>query len=628
MTLGLGIDTGGTYTDTVVADIETGVIISRSKALTTRDNLVKGIVNSLRGLSTLEGISMVSLSSTLATNSVVEGKCCRVGLINIGKRSKNTVHTEKYAFVGGEYDLRGNVVHELDIDAARDALNEFKGNIDVLAVAGYLSVRYPMHENAVRDLSNEILGVPVVCAHELTSKLGFDPRANTAVINAGLIPVTMELIKAVRASLTDMGVDAPLMIVRGDGSLMNVETALQRPIETIMSGPASSLTSAMLETGSSDALVVDIGGTTTDIGLIKGGFIHTLDSGAKIGGHRTRVRAADLSTFGIGGDSHIAVKDGKICLTSVRYIPLCVASHQFPHIKERVSNSDDTEFFITASNHDLAHLSDNDRRMLSELECGPLSIGEISERTGIAGTCFSLDALISMGYITGIGITPTDVLSASGRYNEYDTEISAVAIRKVCSSIGMTFEVFITESESLVFDGIRSSIIEHLTCARPEESVSDISYSDMLSEGRLTVPIVGVGAPAKAWLPRVAESLCTDLILSENYDVGNAIGAISCPVTAYVEVYIRALHNDFSPDPNCKVFNGEDGFSFKCKKDAMDFALEKGRSLAVSRAVSAGAQDVAVECKIDEILVDVRGNGVRQFRGADITIRASGRPKI
>ena len=151
MRYGLGIDTGGTYTDSVIIDLDSGIVISRSKSLTTRDDLVRGIESSLNGLdgALLSEVKLVSLSSTLATNSVVEGKKCRVGLISIGKKAGFTMPVNQYECVDGKFDFMGNEIVPLDTDAVRKSLLDMRGTIDSLAVAGYLSVRNPIHENIV-----------------------------------------------------------------------------------------------------------------------------------------------------------------------------------------------------------------------------------------------------------------------------------------------------------------------------------------------------------------------------------------------------------------------------------------------------------------------------------------------
>ncbi len=650
MVLGLGIDTGGTYTDSVVIDTETKEIICRSKALTTRDDLIKGIVASLKGLSKTDGISIVSLSSTLATNSIVEGKSCRVGLIVLGKKFGHTVNIANYAYIDAQLDLKGRTVKKLNMEEAKAAVESMRGKVDVLAIVGYMSVRNPSHEETVKGLAERMLGIPVVCAHDLTSKLGFEQRANTAIINAGLIPTIIDLIKAVTKALEDMGIKAPLMIVKGDGSIMNSATAIKRPIETIMSGPASSLTSAMVFTGIHDALIADIGGTTTDLGIIHGGFVRTLDTGALVGGHRTRVRAADVSTYGMGGDSRISVEKSKLVLSTIRIIPICIAASRWPEVREWISNLksldasptdtiSDCELYTRASNMELSYLTECDRRFLKLIEERPYSVREASEVLEIPFDRFCLRDLESEGYVTRIGVTPTDILAAEGTYNEYDTGSSRKAVELLSKKAEMDADVFIQKAKEAIVQKICRCVMDHMI--RAETGKDELSKSDhaMIEEilrdtkeydvgFRLKMPIVGIGAPVGAWLPKVAETLNTELILPENYDVGNAIGAISSSVTEVVELSVRAAFQDFSEDPECTVYNGETAFEFSNKEEALEFAIEEATRIATARAIESGAAEVSIEKKIDQTLIDVEGNGKKVFRGATVIVRASGKPMM
>ncbi len=650
MTKGLGIDTGGTYTDSVIIDMETNEIISRSKALTTRDDLIKGIVASLKGLDSTDGISIVSLSSTLATNSIVEGKSCRVGLIVLGKKFGHTVRVAQYAYIDAQLDLKGRTVKRLSTKEAEAAIESMRGKVDVLAVVGYMSVRNPSHEETVRSMAERMLGIPVVCAHDLTSKLGFEQRANTAIINAGLIPTIIDLIKAVNKALQDLGIDAPLMIVKGDGSIMNAATAIRRPIETIMSGPASSLTSAMVYADVQDALIADIGGTTTDLGIIHGGFVRTLDTGAVVGGHRTRVRAADVSTYGMGGDSRISVEKGKITLSAIRIIPICIAATKWPNVKEWISalNSldsspsdtvSDCEFYILASNDDHSYLTEYDSRFLRTLKDRPYPVREVSEVTEIPFDRFCLKDLEAEGYVTRIGVTPTDILAAEGTYNEYDPEASKIAVSLLSKKAGMTLESFIAKAKEAVTQKICRCIMDHMI--RAETGKDALSEHDiyLIEEAirrtgdydfgmKLKMPLVGIGAPVGAWLPAVADFFDTELILPKNYDVGNAIGAISSSVTEVVELSVRAGFQDFSDEPECTVYNGEEAFDFPDKTEAIEFAVEEATRIATARAIESGAQDVTIESKIEEMCIDVEGKGKKVFRGATVLVRASGKPMM
>ena len=575
----------------------------------------------------------------------MEGKRCRVGLISIGRKFGHTVGVERFEYLDAQVDLKGRTVKKLDLGEAREAIERMRGKVDVLAVAGYMSVRNPSHENTVRSMAERMLGIPVVCAHELTSKLGFEPRTNTAIINAGLIPTVIDLMDAVGKALKDLGIEAPLMMVKGDGSIMNVSTAMRRPIETIMSGPASSLTSAMVHTGIQDALIADIGGTTTDLGIITEGFVRTLDSGAVVGGHRTRVRAADISTYGVGGDSRISVEDRELKLNTIRVIPICVAASRWPSVRGwldslkdlRSSLSDDVpdcEFYTLASNDRHAYLTEDDTAFLRAIGDGPLSVRQVSEATGIPYDRFDLSVMETEGFVTRIGVTPTDILAAEGTYDGYDTEASRIAVGLLAKKAGMDTGSFIRTAKRAITEKICRCIMDHMIrTGSGNDSLSESerrTIEEAVSNGGgfgLDMPIVGIGAPVGAWLPEVARFFGTELILPENYDVGNAIGAISSSVTEVVEIHVRAAFQDFSEKPECTVYNGETAYEFSDMDEAMEFALEEGTRIATARALDSGALKVDVDHRIEEVRVDLGGKK-RVFRGATVTVRASGKPMM
>jgi N-methylhydantoinase A/oxoprolinase/acetone carboxylase beta subunit len=176
MQLVLGIDTGGTYTDSVILDMESGGIVTKAKALTTKENLSIGVRNSLLNLDSIDfkKISMVSLSTTLATNAVVENKGGEAGLIIIGPKTDIQVPANKIIILAGGHDIHGIPLADLDLLQAEKAIREeFKGKVDTIAISSYLSIRNPEHEIQVRDLIQDLFGIPVVCAYQLTTSLGF-----------------------------------------------------------------------------------------------------------------------------------------------------------------------------------------------------------------------------------------------------------------------------------------------------------------------------------------------------------------------------------------------------------------------------------------------------------------------
>lgn len=322
----LGIDTGGTYTDGVIIDRESHTVLHTAKALTTADDLSRGIENCMRTLrfSQWKHIGMVGLSTTLATNAIVEGQGCRVGLILLGKRPEGELPAEVVVQIDASVNIRGGVRQPLYTEQIDEALLRLNGRCDAVAVSGYASVRNPAHELEVKQRAVQMLGLPVVCGHEMTGALGFYERTVTTVLNAQLLPLVRDLVENVQKIMHKLEINAPLMIVRGDGSMMRADYAEDRPVETILSGPAASVTGARFLSGSRNGIVVDIGGTTTDIAALSKGECAVSQEGAVLSGWRTRVRALEIFTFGLGGDSEIAWnEDGKILVGPRKIVPLC-----------------------------------------------------------------------------------------------------------------------------------------------------------------------------------------------------------------------------------------------------------------------------------------------------------------
>ena len=334
----LGIDTGGTYTDAVLFDEDEGVIAT-AKALTTRHDLAVGIGNALDAVlagqdTQPEEIALVSLSTTLATNAVVEGQGGRVCLVLIGFDERaltradlaQALKDDPVIVLAGGHDAHGERVAELDRARLESELVALEGQVSGYAVAAQFAVRNPEHEIAARDMILEVTGRPVTCGHELSSKLDGPRRGLTSVLNARLINLIHHLITAAGELFAARGIDAPLMVVRGDGALISADMAMVKPIETILSGPAASLVGAAHLTGAADAIVSDIGGTTTDFALLASGRPRLDPNGATVGGWRTMVEAVAMNTIGLGGDSEVKLAldglESELLLGPRRLVPL------------------------------------------------------------------------------------------------------------------------------------------------------------------------------------------------------------------------------------------------------------------------------------------------------------------
>ncbi len=662
MTIGLGIDTGGTYTDGVLMDMGSKKVLDWSKALTTRDDLTKGISETIEKLDPdlLREVSLVSLSSTLATNTVVEGKGCRVGVLSIGREYDRSAHADEYAFINGAHDLDGNETVPLDEDACVRALNGMNGKIDAVAISGYLSIRNREHEERAAELAKKILDVPAVCGHELSRGLGFNERTTTAIMNARLIPIITNLILSVKSSLDRFGITAPLMIVKGDGSVMNSETAVSRPVETILSGPASSIMGAKAITDEPDAIVIDVGGTTTDIGVLRNGYPRLEREGAVIGGKRTRVLAASVSTFGIGGDSRIVVNGTKAILSPVRVIPICIAAVKWPRIKNELNRLNDakpssssesvsveqirqeTEFFVAARPYTTENLLDFEKRFLDMIRDNPTGLREGETALGVTGLAFSVCKMESLGLLTRIGVTPTDILHAEGSYVEYDCDASVTAVGYLSRKARMSQAEFIAMVKDMVVHKIARCLMEDLIMEELGTVTHDQVVSDMMRKAitgqsgmdysvsiSLNKPIIGIGAPVSAWLPRVASIFNTRLIISEKSGVGNAIGAISGSVAVTETALIRPVTGNITAGPQCVVFTDSGKFKFECLDDAIDFAMKDCSQTAIRKAEAAGARNVSTDFSVrKKTYHNGCEGGPEALLEAIVEVRATGKPDL
>lgn len=660
--IGLGFDTGGTYTDAVLMDMATNGVIRKSKALTTRDDLSVGIRNTLTGFdeNVLNNVAMVSLSSTLATNSIVEGKGCRVGLICVGEEFEMSIPVDLHITISGGHDLEGKEAGELDEEAARRFMMSVKDKVDALAINSYLSVRNPDHELRLKKIAKEALNIPVVCGHELSSSLGYNERTVTSVMNSRLIPIIRELMDSVKKVMNEHGIKAPLMIVKGDGSIMSEEVALERPVETILSGPAASLIGAKMLTGREDAIVMDMGGTTLDIGILRNGYPRLEKEGAIIGGHRTRVMAAEISTSGIGGDSRIIVNGSRFMLETVRVVPLCIAASRWPQLIPRLKDVSemrsrfspesmdvmnivqDTEFFIKLKDIKNVLLSREDTALLSLIEKEPLSLKEAGMKLNVHPFSFNVAKMESLGMIQRIGLTPTDLLHADGSYVKYDRTASEYAVAHQSHKMGMSGKEFIAFAGERVIDKLAEELLRKLFFEETGTLRIDavgmdlmgkaISRTDGMDYGcviKLNKPIVGIGAPVSAWFPRVAEKFETELLLPEHSEVGNAVGAVTGSIVESMDILLKpGVGENALDDPSCILFAPFGRIEFEKLSQAEVFAVEEGGRHLRERARKAGADNIEVRSEKREKKVSLgEGYEGRILIETQITVMAVGKPR-
>ncbi|HEY0341598.1 MAG TPA: hydantoinase/oxoprolinase family protein, partial [Steroidobacteraceae bacterium] len=438
----LGLDTGGTFTDAVALDGASRTVLASAKSLTTHWDLSLGLGGALQAVldalpegARRENVTLVSVSTTLATNALVENRFSPVCTILVGfddgmvERSGLKAEGGGIVRVRGGHDPTGVEAEPLDEAAIDAAVQAFGPTVEAFAVAAQFSVRNPSHEKRVRDRIRSLSGKPVTCSHELSSKLDAPKRALTAALNARLTPHIRHLLGALERVLEREGIAAPLMIVKGDGTLMKAAVALEYPVETVLSGPAASVVGASFLTGLQDFAVADMGGTTTDVAIVADGRPVVRDEGAVIGGFRTMVEAIDVHTCGLGGDSHVHFdRDHRLKVGPRRTMPLSLLAHQFPLVltllrqlasAERLPAFAGCFAYRNPGRDPGTHLDRIEQRVWQALTTEPRPLNEF------ASTATGVDAirrLVDRGLATLAAFTPTDAMHVLGRQEGWSVE--------------------------------------------------------------------------------------------------------------------------------------------------------------------------------------------------------------
>ncbi|WP_170345947.1 hydantoinase/oxoprolinase family protein [Ruegeria atlantica] len=664
MTVSLGVDTGGTYTDAVLIRDEKEVIAS-AKSLTTRADLAIGVGKAISSVLakaqvTPDQISMASLSTTLATNALVEGQGGRVALIYIGfKDSDLEKHGLKEALKGdpalviaGGHTHSGGQAAALDIAALEAFLNSHKG-ISGFAVAAQFATRNPAHELEAARMISERTGAPVTCSHHLSAKLNGPKRAVTAVLNARLIGMINRLIGRAQDQLHALGISAPMMVVRGDGALMSAEQARERPIETILSGPAASIVGARWLTGAENALVSDIGGTTTDVALIRDGKPAIDPAGAQVGGFRTMVEAVAMRTHGLGGDSqvHVATEGlrGGVFLGPRRVLPVSLIASEAPDVVHSVLDEQlrattvgehDTRFARRVPGIHAEGVGAREESLLERLGDHVLPLSALLRSRMENG---ALMRLVDRGIIQVSGVTPSDASHVLGRVRAWDVDAARKALdlmaRKRVGSGDMLANSPEALAQMIVDQLTEQTSLTLLEAAFDEEQVGfglpsqDLARHVLTQRGlaqhrgllslsaALNVDVVGLGASAPSYYPAVGERLHCRMILPEHAGVANAIGAVVGRLT------LRRSGTVTSPAEGRYRVHLEDGpKDFAASEDALALLEKVLMSEAEGAVREAGAEDIRVI--VDRDIKTARVEAKDVFVEALITVEASGRPRV
>ncbi len=322
----IGLDVGGTHTDVVLLDQEN--LVNQIKVRTDESDLFQSV---LEGLSRItEGvdpkrIERVVLSTTLTTNAIVQGAMPNVGMIvssGPGIDPKFFRTNEHYYPVAGSIDHRGRRIEPLDPDEIKAVGKNLAGaGVRYVGVVGKFSSRNPSHELEIRKLLRDQFE-HIFLGHRISGNLNFPRRIATTFLNAAVYPVHKEFFTAVKRSLDRHGMKVPIHILKADGGTMSLDYSIDFPGQTILSGPAASVMGACaFAPEDRDVIVLDIGGTTTDMAVLMGGVPLIDPFGIELSGYKTLIRSLNTRSIGLGGDSVVRVIQGQLTIGPDRLGP-------------------------------------------------------------------------------------------------------------------------------------------------------------------------------------------------------------------------------------------------------------------------------------------------------------------
>jgi N-methylhydantoinase A/oxoprolinase/acetone carboxylase beta subunit len=463
------------------------------------------------------------------------------------------------------------------------------------------------------------------------------------VLNARLISRVSMLIEAVRRSMADLGIDCPLMIVKGDGTLALAERVALRPIETVLSGPAASLVGAAWLCGKTDFIMSDMGGTTTDLGVLVNGRPQVAEQGAEVGGWRTMVKAIDVKTIGLGGDSEISIAlNGKLDVGPQRVAPISLLASRYPEVVAMLeADLSDTEggslhgkFVLKpfgATSAVTAEVNAREAEILAMVDERPKPIRKIAVSSAAQR---ALASLKRKGLVQTGGFTPSDAAHVLGLQDNWPGPAAEIAARLM-----VRFRDMKLGDEARVQGFCREVWSE--TVRRTARVILDTAFGksfgdhelvDAVSSGRgalglakvslsPSVPVVAVGGPVRVYYEEVGRRLGCEMVFPPFFDVANAVGAatgvIAQAVTMTVEGDGSGLFRVHGPMGTAVFTSGA---------AALQAAEEQARAGALSAVQQLGAHDPEVRSSVSKLhLPDaVDDNGLLE---AVVKAEALGRPE-
>jgi N-methylhydantoinase A/oxoprolinase/acetone carboxylase beta subunit len=499
----IGIDVGGTFTHAVALEARALSVVAQARVPTTHQSergVAEGVVQALRqlleesGLSP-EQVSFLAYSTTQVTNALLEGDVARVGIVAVGsglegRRAAKETRVGNLQLAPGK-ELRTSHVFlniaDFDETAVDRAVEELRsGGVEAIVAAEAFSVDDPRREQMIMARALET-GLPATATHEITGRYGLRMRTRTAVINASLLPRAISTANLTEEAAREIGIVAPLMVVRSDGGVMSVEDMRRRPLLTLLSGPAAGVAAALMYARVSDGVFLEVGGTSTDISAIRHG--RALLRTAEVGGHRLFLRTVDVRTIGVAGGSMPRVQDSRLHAVGPRSAHLAGLPYAcFTEPEELGQN--------------LAV------RLISPRDGDPADYA-VLESTGGAR----------------VAVTTTCAANASGHVPEGDFARGSVdSARSALGALGAKLGLSADEAARAVLD---------VAAREPAEVVEAlIEHRGMTRAG---TELIAGGGGASAIVPAVGQQLDLRVRVAENASVISSIGTALALVREVIE---------------------------------------------------------------------------------------------
>lgn len=593
MKVRLGIDVGGTFTDAVAIDNDTYELIGYLKIPTTHGaatGVAAGIVEVIRRIMEKysiapEDVAFIAHGTTQATNALLEGDVARVGVVGTatgaeGMRAKADTSigdielaTGKFLRTASTYVDAGRPDAPAQIARALDELGA--AGSEVVVAAGAFSVDDPSAEQAVLEQCTS-RGVPSTGSHEISKLYGLKIRTRTAAINASILPKMIETAEMTDSSVKASGIGAALMIMRCDGGVMDVQEVKRRPVLTMLSGPAAGVAGALMYERVSDGIFLEVGGTSTDISVIKNGKVQI--KYAEVGGHKTYVSSLDVHTVGIAGGSMIRVgPDGVVD-----------AGPRSAHIAN----------LPYACYTDPVHLRDPQIRLFQPKEGDPADYAALDCADGTSVAITVSCAANYLGYIH------------EDDYAYGDREAAGLALSVFAERLGISTEEFARQ-------------IMAAAAAKNRVVVDELIAAYDL-DPRYAV-LVGGGGGAAAIVPQLAESMGMQGRLARNAEVISPIGVALAMVRDMVERVVLNPTDDDILRIRQEAFDA--AVNSGANPQTVEVAVEVDTSKNIVRAVATGSTELRTKdlmtaaLSLDEVVRSVAGT--LQIPQDDMSVLAS-----